>query len=301
METPNKECKLSYDKECNENSDCHPFFVCTGNTCTCPEEEVYNSLTGRCYIPEGSACDDKNDRECIVRATCVNNICECEPGYLASSDHSCHAQYDSKCSENVPCHLYEYLGSCNTSFPFCQCKQNYRYNPQSKRCTGNLNEECQVDQDCIEHAICEGSSCVCGGNYIPGSDNTACFTHFGESCSSIGCYPGHFLKCDQIDLTCTCENGEDQAFHEGKGYCVALVGRLCGESSKGIECIENSVCGVDGSETKCTCDAGYVADVSSGRCVVQPVDSSANRHKIINYHVIMVFLILPFSILLTLL
>ena len=244
--------------------------IIIGSILICGSIVLYFLLRKR---EESSDCDPA----CRSDQTCVKGKCS-----------------DIDCTTGLICPLESPFCSAEKRCVVClrdeNCPYNNRCDPQTQQC---VLKTCQIDQDCLEGEICQGSiclsrhclsssDCVSGQACVEspsGSSNNFCRI-VGDTCSSDICQNGDLICSKETCVQCRnnndclstqfCSNGicksDCQKGDCGDGRtCITKSGICCvDDGNTGKVCSSSTDCGnnfcIDGV---CTCQIGKDGDVCS--------------------------------------
>ena len=241
--------------ECDSNSDCTDYNVCTG-TETCVANDCVAGTPLNCN--DGNVCTNDS---CDAQAGCqhLNNTSACDDGSVCiTGDHcvngTCQGTGTLNCDDGDGCttDTCDPQGGClHTPIPNCECDS-------ASDCTDNnvcTGTETCVANDCVagtplncdDGNVCTNDSCdVQAGcqhvnNTSACNDGSVCTA--GEQCLNGLCQGGVPISCDDGDV-CTTDTCDPQ------GGCIytPIPGCECDADS---DCDDDNVC--TGTET---CDLG---------------------------------------------
>ncbi|CAB3369023.1 Hypothetical predicted protein [Cloeon dipterum] len=252
-------CQESIDCTANwENSEC--VSGTSGKVCKCVPG--YVEINGECLEGIGGACP-VNGNCPYENSNCVDNICQCNDGFVGSIDKkSClkkAEKLNDECQERAQCSNIV-SAICNTVVGECRCVSTHVPSLDLSTClkkVSGLNTPCeQSDQCTTSNAQCLGGLCTCKDNFVQGGN--FCLEKIdtlGEGCRiSAQCTPANSV-CVAEQLICDCET--EFVRSENNKTCLPLV-------DFGEPCLELAQCTLTegdvtcSSEGKCACDAGNI-------------------------------------------
>jgi hypothetical protein len=204
---------------CSSDHDCQDFDysrICVNQKCVCPRDYIeHKSSNKKCVWrkPIAKYCNKLGD--CGLNQFCVDNVCECQPGY----------EYDiqTKSCELKPCNLFycdifDNNRHCtarffqnNTSIHECKCKWGFSVDPNTKFCNLTANMSCTYNFDCIQYSdkmVCVDNICQCEPNYKKNDDSNDCNYYYCKNDFECQQYDEHRI-CEQNKCRCDDEYSED--------------------------------------------------------------------------------------------
>ncbi|XP_056641998.1 prion-like-(Q/N-rich) domain-bearing protein 25 [Diorhabda sublineata] len=193
--TDSKKCLIvseGINSGCEDSSQCYhkvPDSVCRNNKCIC---EGKHEFQGLCYksVGLGEACESDPECSIIQFSKCLDSVCSCDAGYVASKNESLCLKVvegnNSICIDNAQCTatLGEYSHCIEGE---CRCKELYHYKDRINKCIEDrlLGDVCTVHSDCHDpypekhdRLECVAGVCACrsflreqGGICIDDSEN----------------------------------------------------------------------------------------------------------------------------------
>ncbi|XP_057334256.1 prion-like-(Q/N-rich) domain-bearing protein 25 [Microplitis mediator] len=171
LQSDNK-CVAKYlELSCKEDDDCNQvkFSICSyDKKCRCNTNYVALGIT-KCIGFIGEYCD-KNE-ECISYNTiCINNKCQCPPGYAAKSKQECDLVTSVyRCNDNSDCGD-PWHNKCSAE-KICVCNSN-NISINKSTCSPLLNGYCWTDRQCaVANSFCFDYRCKCNHTFVPVSKN----------------------------------------------------------------------------------------------------------------------------------
>ena len=279
--------------DCVDDDDCPSGMICVGGKCICPPTRPYLNRRGecvacltdaecpKCYHCQGGdcvpldcgdgVCDPVTGKcvECVTSGDCdgpneccVNNKCECCPGYIW--DHTlqqCVAR--NECYSDSDCAVCEVCvnGSCeplqvpsgyiavpvgDECFVLRECECGSGDCPPNHACVDykdgicvcvDCTDTCTTDNDCGDGCLCaDGGICVPSPCYGKCDNAADC----GEGC---GCEDGECVPCSKYDCIHTSDECEAIPGCDCVGYkCSKTRGDCEGECTSAYDCGEGCGC-----------------------------------------------------------
>ena len=238
---------------CETDNECLNYQYCGGNECV---QDICNQGQLFCFENERRLCNLNGSAFEIVEICenrCTNGICEngCEADNVCPENQHCE---NSECVEDL-CNQGEYFcfenerRLCNlngSAFEIVEICQH--------RCTNQVcEEECQIDEDCLENQYCQDNECLndeCEQNefFCSGTERWFCNINgsssmFSENCEH-GCSDGicepectDDTDCQQLQY-CHDGNCRDDVCEQNEFFCTGTERRLCLLNGAGDTLIE---------------------------------------------------------------
>ncbi|XP_058453091.1 nidogen [Malaya genurostris] len=239
-----------------------PF--CTAQGCTCPTgytlieyafDQICRLIEAQPDDPHLPSCDVEN--HCSPLANCEWNEnqyryeCVCNPGYdgngytCVEKEVSCLDEEDI-CDQHASCN---YIVSLKKSI--CVCNKGYEGDGRSCQ----LAPECNIDDDCGMHSICDTGLCVCQEGF---ERDVSDFCVRVGSCGGAYCAENAICKWDQLQGIPYC-HCPPEYIGDGVLQCKSVPPPCNVRNNCGL----HATCGPnfrEPSKYECICNPGFFGD-----------------------------------------